>query len=211
VVETPPLTKNKWTLTQRAFDLLLAQLDADRQQAGSKYEHLRRKLMKFFEWRGCIFLEDLADETLNRLAMNLEAGETIDHFEAYCVGIARHVFLESLRARRQQEALNMLPSSSPAPSDESDRRWECLERCVRQLPPDSLQLIVQYCQENEGSRIKARRDLAAQLGIPMNALRIRAHRIRVQLESCVQQCMKRFEDRETNHQLFHSEVRERES
>jgi DNA-directed RNA polymerase specialized sigma24 family protein len=167
--------------------------------------------MKFFEWRGCNFPEDLADETLNRLAMSLEAGERIDHFEAYCVGIARHVFLESLRALRREETLNTLPSSSPAPSDESDRRWECLERCVRQLPPDSFQLMVQYCRENEGSRIKARRDLAAQLGIPMNALRIRAHRIRAGLESCVQECMKRFESKETNQRLFHSEVRERES
>ena len=209
-MDPPPLPKNKWTLTQTAFDLLLSQLDVDRQQAGAKYERLRRKLIKFFEWRGCNFPEDLADETINRLAMNLEAGERIDHFEAYCAGVARHVFLESLRARRQQEALKTLPNCAAASSDESDRRWECLERCVRQLPPDSFQLIVQYCQENEGARIKARRDLAAQLGLPMNALRIRAHRIRAALESCVQSCMRQFENKETNQQLFHSEVRERE-
>jgi DNA-directed RNA polymerase specialized sigma24 family protein len=197
-VETPPLPKNKWTLTQTAFDLLLSQLDVDRQQAGAKYERLRRKLIKFFEWRGCNFPEDLADETINRLAMNLEAGERIDHFEAYCAGVARHVFLESLRARRQGEALKTLPNSAAVSSDESDRRWECLERCVRQLSPDSFQLIVQYCQENEGARIKARRDLAAQLGLPMNALRIRAHRIRAALESCAQDCMRQFENKETN-------------
>jgi DNA-directed RNA polymerase specialized sigma24 family protein len=209
-VDPPPLPKNKWTLTQTAFDLLLSQLDIDRQQAGAKYERLRRKLIKFFEWRGCNFPEDLADETINRLAMNLEAGERIDNFEAYCAGVARHVFLESLRARRQEGALKTLPNSAAASSDESDRRWECLERCVRQLSPDRFQLIVQYCQENEGARIKARRDLAAQLGLPMNALRIRAHRIRAALESCVQDCMRQFKNKETNQQLFHSEVRERE-
>ena len=209
-MDPPPLRKNKWTLTQTAFDLLLSQFDVDRQQAGAKYERLRRKLIKFFEWRGCNFPEDLADETINRLAMNLEAGERIDHFEAYCVGVARHVFLESLRARRQEEALKTLPNSAAVSSDESDWRWQCLERCVRQLSPDSFQLIVQYCQENEGARTKARRDLAAQLGLPMNALRIRAHRIRAALESCVQDCMRQFENKETNQQLFHSEVRERE-
>jgi len=192
-VNPPQLPKNRWTLTQDAFDLLLAQLDIDRQQAGAKYEILRRKLMKFFEWRGCAFPEDLADETINRLAMNLAAGERIDHLQAYCLGIARHVFLESLRARRQEEAVYNLPDPNPwvMASDESERHWNCLEECVGQLSPESYHLIVQYCQEDKGVRINARRDLAVQLGIPMNALRIRAHRIRARLEGCVQECMRR--------------------
>lgn len=209
-MDPSPLPKNKWALTQTAFDLLLSRLDLDRQQAGAKYESLRRKLMKFFEWRGCNFPEDLADETINRVAMNLEAGEKIDHFEAYCAGVARHVFLESLRARRREEGLKSLPNSAAVSSDESGRRWDCLERCLRQLPSESFQLIVQYYQENQGARIKARRDLAAQLNLPMNALRIRAHRIRAALEGCVQGCMKQLEHGETNQQLFHSELRERE-
>jgi DNA-directed RNA polymerase specialized sigma24 family protein len=209
-VDPSPLPKNKWALTQMAFDLLLSRLDVDRQQAGAKYESLRRKLIKFFEWRGCNFPEDLADETINRLAKNLESGERIEHFEAYCAGVARHVFLESLRARRQEEGLKTLPNSAPVPSDESGRRWECFERCLQQLSPESFQLIVQYYQENQGARIRARRDLAAQLSVPMNALRIRAHRIRAALESCVQGCMREFENGETNQELLHPELRERE-
>ena len=197
-MEPLPLPKNRWTLTQDAFDLLLAQLDTDRQQAGAKYEALRRKLVKFFEWRGCGFSEDFADDTINRVARNLEAGEKIRHFAAYCAGIARHVFLESLRTRQQQEALQTMPNPSATPSDDSDRRWECLEHCLRELPPESFHLIVQYYQEDKHTRIEARRDLAARLGIPLNALRIRAHRIRLRLEGCVQECMRPSEGKETN-------------
>ncbi len=189
-VEPPPLPQNRWTLTQHAFDLLLAHLDSDRQQAGSKYETLRRKLVQFFRWRGCNFAEDLADDTINRVARNLEAGENIRHFAAYCVGIARHVFLESLRTHRRKEAANAGMYLTPSPLEE-DPRQECLERCLRGLSPDNLQLIVQYYQDGEGERIAARRNLSARLGIPLNALRIRAHRIRVRLQGCVEDCMRR--------------------
>jgi DNA-directed RNA polymerase specialized sigma24 family protein len=191
-LEPPPLPKKRWALTQGAFDLLLTQLDTDRQQAGTKYEALRRKLVKFFQWRGCRSPEDLADDTINRVARNLEAGENIRHLAAYCAGIARHVFLESLRASRREEALQAVTHLSPIPPDE-DPRWECLERCLRKLSAEDFRLIVQYYQEDEQARIEARRNLAARLGIPPNALRIRAHRIRVRLQGCVEDCMKRLQ------------------
>ena len=183
-----PLAKNKWTLTQGAFDRLLAQLDPDRQQAGTKYEALRRKLVKFFEWRGSSFAEDLADDTLNRVAMNVVAGEEIRQFPAYCAAIARHVFLESLRSRQREVALRSEPQA-PEISDDPEQRTECLERCMRELSPESLQLIVQYYQDEKQARITARRSLAERLNIPMNALRIRAYRIRASLEACVERCM----------------------
>jgi DNA-directed RNA polymerase specialized sigma24 family protein len=182
------LAKNKWTLTQGAFDRLLAHLDPDRQQAGSKYEALRRKLVKFFEWRGSSFAEDLADDTINRVAMNLEAGEEIRRFPAYCAGIARHVFLESLRDRQREESLRS-ESKLPAVSEDAERRSECLEQCMRELSQASLQLILQYYQEDKQARTLARRSLAARLDIPLNALRIRAYRIRASLEACVERSM----------------------
>jgi RNA polymerase sigma factor (sigma-70 family) len=191
------LPKNKWTLTQNAFDLLLAQLDSDRQQAGTRYESLRRKLVKLFEWRGCHFPEDLADETINRLAMNLEAGEKICHFEAYCAGIARHVFLESLRARQHEEAAQSAPDPFATSPDESEPRQQCLERCLQRLSPESFQLIVKYYQEDKQARIEARQNLASRLNIPLNALRIRAYRIRARLENCVKECMRLLEGNES--------------
>jgi len=198
-VKPPPIPKNRWTLTQDAFDLLLAHLDINRQQAGAKYEVLRRKLVKFFEWRGCGFPEDLADDTINRVARKLEAGENILDLPAYCAGVARRVFLESLRSNQQEEAaLRVVSRSHPAPKDENDQRLDCLDRCLRQLSPENLRLILEYYQQDKHVRIKARRNLAERLDIPLNALRIRAHRIRLQLEGCVQACMKPSEEKETN-------------
>jgi RNA polymerase sigma factor (sigma-70 family) len=189
-VESAAFPKNRWNLTQEAFDLLLAQLDGDREQAGMKYEALRRRLVKFFEWRGCRMAEDLADDAMNRIARKLEAGEQISSLSAYCLGIARNVFLESLRERRREEALE--PSERPSATQFDEPRQECLERCLRELPPQESSLIIEYYQEEKGSRIQKRRELAAHLGIPLNALRIRAHRIRAQLQMCVENCMQRF-------------------
>ena len=192
-MEPPLAPKSRWNLTQDAFDLLLAQLDADRQEAGTRYEALRRKLVKFFEWRGCSFPEDLADDTINRVARNLAAGEKIHNLAAYCVGVARRVFLESLRSRQQErEALRALPQTAAASRDEPNQLQECLQRCLQKLSPENLHLIVQYYQEDRHAKVKARGDLAAQLGIALNALRIRAHRIRVRLEGCVEECRKRL-------------------
>jgi DNA-directed RNA polymerase specialized sigma24 family protein len=196
-VEPPPIPKNRWTLTQDAFDLLLAHLDINRQQAGAKYEVLRRKLVKFFEWRGCGFPEDLADDTINRVARKLEAGENILDLPAYCAGVARRVFLESIRSNQQEEAaLRMLARSHAAPN-ENYQRLDCLDRCLRQLSPENLRLILEYYQQDKHARIKARWNQAERLAIPLNALRIRAHRIRLQLERCVQECMRPSDDEET--------------
>lgn len=208
-MESAPIPRSKWNLTQDAFDLLLAQLDTDRHEAGKKYEVLRRKLIKIFEWRGCSLPEDLADETFNRVAKSLDKGEQIHNFAAYCAGTARHIFLESLRARQREEALQSTPQSLPVSAEEPDLRRGCLEGCLRELSQEDLHLIVEYYQEDKQARINARRNLAARLDIPLNALRIRTHRIRVRLEACVDQCMKGFKGRDEMNELRnHSKVKE---
>jgi DNA-directed RNA polymerase specialized sigma24 family protein len=189
-LDSSRFAKSKWILTQQAFDRLLAQLDPDRDQAGIKYENLRRRLVKLFEWRGAFLPEDLADDTLNRVAKSLETGEEIANLTAYCIGIARNVFLESLRLRRREAALQSVPQVPAAVADETRR--ECLEHCLRGLSRQDFHMIIQYYQENKRGRIEARRDLACRIGIPLNALRIRMHRIRVQLQECVENCLKRW-------------------
>ena len=182
------------SLTQGAFNRLLARLDSDRQQAGIKYKLLWRKLMEFFEWRGCSFPENLADETIDRVAKNLEAGEEIRNLAAYCAGTARNVFLESLRTRRREEPVEGLLAPSAAPAEARERCSECLERCLRKLPSGEADLILRYYQNDKPSRIASRKELANQVGIPLNALRIRTHRIRTRLESCVELCIKELLD-----------------
>ena len=67
----------KWTLTQDAFDRLLIALGGDRDRGGEKYLEIRTNLTRFFEWRGCSFPEDHADETFNRIAKKIDEGEQI--------------------------------------------------------------------------------------------------------------------------------------
>src|SRR4029434_1975050 len=74
---TPSATARKWILTPEAFDSLLAAFDPNRESAAQKYLEIRGNLVRFFEWRGCPFPEDHADETFNRVARKIADGEQI--------------------------------------------------------------------------------------------------------------------------------------
>ena len=85
-----------WKLTEGAFAKFLACLDPDLARAGEKYEALREALVKFLDWRGAPFPEELVDETFNRVTRKLEEGEPINDAPTYCHGVARLVLLQSL-------------------------------------------------------------------------------------------------------------------
>lgn len=173
-------------LTQGEFDALLDWLDPEREQAGRRYEEIRRRLIKIFACRGCHEPEDLADETINRVAGKV--GEVAKTYEGdpalYFYGVANKVHLESLRKKASH-----LPPPPASQSDELEREHDCLDRCMSHLPPENRALVLQYYQEEKGAKIQHRQALAEQLGIALNALRIRAHRIRTTLRQCVQNCI----------------------
>ena len=175
-----------WVLTQESFDALLAWLDPNREQAARKYEDIRLRLIKIFTCRGCSEPEDLTDETINRVTKRLKdieaefEGERVKYF----CGVANKVHLEYLRRRP------IPPPPNPRPvSDETERLHFCLEKCIESLVPESRLIVVQYYQEEKQAKIDHRKHLAQQLGIALNALRIRACRIRASLQECVQNCL----------------------
>ena len=193
-------SRTEWVLTGEALGLLLAGLDADVEAAGEKYEALRRKLVKFFDWRGAHFPEECADETINRVIRKLESGETIRDIPAYCVGIARMVFLEVLKKPdRHQVGLDELgpvadPSSQPGhpghPGHPAETALQtCFERCLNALPAEHYRLVLRYYQDEGRRKIDNRQTLADGLGIPLNALRNRVQRIRDKLEHCIAGCL----------------------
>lgn len=184
-------TRPKWELTGAAFAKLLARLDADQEHAGARYEALRLALVKFFDWQGVALAEDLADETLNRVTRKLDEGERLRDVPAYCHGIARLVLLEYRKsaAQRRVDIEEITPVAAPVEGNEPDTRRGCLAACLRDLPVESRQLILRYYQDDKGQRIDARAAQATQLGIPLNALRSRAQRIRDRLEQCVKRCL----------------------
>ncbi|HEV7472552.1 MAG TPA: hypothetical protein VGN90_00790 [Pyrinomonadaceae bacterium] len=179
------MNKN-WILTQQSFDALLAWLAPNREEAGQKYEHIRLRLIKIFACRGCAEPEDLADETINRVSKKLGdiesdyAGDPATYF----YGVANKVHLEYVRRK---------PAPTPPvwaeDTTELEKEYECLDHCIQRLTPDNRALVLQYYQEEKRAKIDHRKLLAEQLGIALNALRIRAHRIRGSLQNCVQSCV----------------------
>jgi RNA polymerase sigma factor (sigma-70 family) len=173
-------------LTQAAFDSLLAWLDSDREKAGKKYEDIRRRLIKIFTCRGCHEAEDLADETINRVTSKVDqvAGGYAGDPALYFYGVANKIHHEYLRRK---------PPAAVAPpailTQDIEQEYECLEECMRRISPASRELIMQYYREEKRAKIDHRKELAERLGIALNALRIRAHRVRASLQQCVRECL----------------------
>ena len=73
--------------------------------------------------------------------------------------------------------------------DQKEAMLNCLERCTGKLEPRNREIIIRYYLGKERAKIENRRALAQSLGITINALSIRACRIRDRLESCVTSCI----------------------
>ena len=195
-MESVSSTEKERELTSKAFTKLLAKLSADPEIAGIEYEELRRRLIKFFEWREAFFPEDLADETLNRTARKIDEGEEIEkNVIALALGVAHFIFLEtSKRPDNRRAAIEeLIPVAAPPEhrAEDDDLREVCLRECLRSMPKESQELIIEYYRQEGRAKIEDRKALAEKLGISLNALFSRAKRIRDRLEQCVTQCVKR--------------------
>jgi DNA-directed RNA polymerase specialized sigma24 family protein len=193
--QTAPATaRQKWTLTQEAFDKLLVALGGDRDSGSQKYLEIRNNLTRFFEWRGCSFPEDHADETINRIAKRVADGEEILNPSGYAMGVARLLLLEIIKGRqREQSALTEIGNASEiyVDSDEGESQLICLRNCLQTLSPDNRDLILQYYQGEKSEKIQNRKKLMERLGVPVNTLRMRALRLRERLQGCVEECVGR--------------------
>jgi DNA-directed RNA polymerase specialized sigma24 family protein len=180
-----------WHLSQEAFDALLDWLDSDREQAAIKYEDIRARLVKIFTGRSCVEAEDLADETINRVTNRLSAirKEFTGDPTRYFFGVANKVYLEYMRRKPPQP-----PPFPPVDSAQVELEYRCLERCVDSLSEENRYLLLKYYGAEGHSKVEQRRELAEELGIAPNALRIRAYRIRLGLQQCVEKCLEGSED-----------------
>jgi DNA-directed RNA polymerase specialized sigma24 family protein len=191
-----------WALTSEAFQRLLDWLDGGASSHGLRYLEMRRRLVAYFDRKNCLTPDELADETLNRVARRLEEEGAIetDAPARYCYIVARFVFMEHLRETQKEGALaNDLRQRShaddlaAAEADDArevkERRLNCLEQCLNKLEAASREIIARYYVGKARVKIEHRRALAEELGVTMNALSIRACRIRDRLEACVRECV----------------------
>lgn len=195
-MDPPTSLKKEWILTKEALDNFLARLDVDRDRAGQKYEGVRLKLLKYFQWSGAVAPDMEADETINRVVRKLQEGENVYNLNAYIYGVAKLINAESLKLRTRNQQIDddvQEVEAPPEPEDDPDaaKRRNCLDRCLQYLPERSREIIVGYYQYEKGEKINHRKKLAAKLGITLNALRIMAHRTRANLETCVRECVAR--------------------
>jgi DNA-directed RNA polymerase specialized sigma24 family protein len=194
-------SKKDWALNPHSFRRLLDWLDEGSDSDGQRYLEMRRRLASFFDRKNCPTPDELADETLNRVARRLEEEGSIesDAPAHYCYIVARFVFMEQMREtqkdgalaselRRQTRADDLAASGADDERKLKEQRLNCLEECLSKLESRSREIITRYYVGKARVKIDQRRALAQELGITMNALSIRACRIRDKLEACVRQC-----------------------
>ncbi len=193
--------KKDWTLNANAFRKVLEWLDEGADSGGQKYLEMRQRLVSYFDRKNCLNADELADETLNRVARRLEEEGNIESETPakYCYITAKFVFLESVRAVKKaglplDEVLRTEQIKEQAAEESNDKelkekRLDCLEKCTEKLETANREMIVQYYFGEERVKIENRRLMAENLGISINALTIRACRIRDKLEVCVKNCV----------------------
>lgn len=197
-IKTGP--KSSWSLTPDSWEGFLRWLDDGRDSGGQSYMEMRRRMVAYFDRKNCRNPDDLADETLDRVARRLEEEKTIETETPakYCYTVARFVFMESLRSKESKsdpiDEMSRNDEFKTAAAGENDEREEkekmldCLDKCGSELETRNRELIFQYYIGEERTKIENRRSIAAGLGISVNALSIRAFRIRDKLEDCVRFC-----------------------
>lgn len=198
-VLTQEVDRHDSGISGTAFTRLLRWLDEGSDSQGERYLEIRRRLVAYFDRRNRPAPDVLADETLDRVSRTLEESGRIKVTPParYCYVVARFVLLEDIRKSRRdvpfeenRSGIHHARTVVTATDDSVDQSLDCLNQCLDRLKPEDRYLIVEYYRDAKRQRIDRRRDLARQLGISMNALGIRAWRLRASLERCVAVCRK---------------------
>ena len=173
---------------KKPFDALLEWLDPDREKAGSRYEIIRAGLIRIFVSKGLSDAEHYTDETIDRVIKRLPelVGNYVGDPARYFHGVARNVMLEY--RRRKEVTTDELPQQLKPEVGRSDSQ-ECLSKCLKQLPRDKREFILDYHLYQGHAKIEHHREMAVELSISDGALRTRAHHLRESLEKCVLRCI----------------------
>lgn len=178
--------KTHSNVTEEEFERLLAWLGDTPDAAAQRYESIRQGLITVFVNQHCLDAEDLADETINRVAKKLK--ELIGSYEGsperYFYGVAKKVLLEYTR----QKPPPVIPPPSE-PDEEAEAYHDCLDMCLERLTAENRDLILTYYDEKRRRKIVSRQRLREQMSLKPGALRARIFRIRATLKKCVRQCL----------------------
>jgi len=178
--------------SQEEFDALLAWLHPDRDRAGIiLYEEIRPKLIKSLEWRRCHAAEELADETITRVSHLVKdiAATYTDNPARYFHGVRRNVYLEWLKDP-EATGLDNIVLVAPDPNEDVELIHQYLDKCRESLKdPEDRDLIIKYYAKEKRAKIENRKQIAEQMGITLNNLRMRIFRINAELQKCIVDCL----------------------
>src|ERR1051326_6827004 len=173
-----------------AFEQFLGWLGPDPESAGRKYELIRGRLIMMFRARRCVFADDLADTTFERVARKMTdlTTEFTGDPARYFYGVAKKVFLEyqhELMTKRKRAGC-----LSPASAEDEDleEMLKRLDHALSAIPESDRELILTYYTDSGRNKINHRRALARQFGIELNALRLRVFRIRREIKNYILRC-----------------------
>jgi RNA polymerase sigma factor (sigma-70 family) len=109
----------------------------------------------------------------------------------YFYGVARNISLEYMRKHRRDPLMTADLGISPPEHQPTlyEQQYNCLEECLEKLSPANRELILSYYSQKKRAKVEYRKQLAEKLGIEVNALRVRAFRVREALEKCVRACL----------------------
>jgi DNA-directed RNA polymerase specialized sigma24 family protein len=193
-LELNPRRRAASGLDAEAFAVLLARIDPDPDRAAARYVEIRRRLVRLLEWRGCASPEALVDETMDRVAGRLGEGVEIRTGDpyAYFAGVARFVLKEAIkRQQREREAVREWQASSVWPMDAAESKTDCMAQCLDALAPASRGLLTRYYEGRGRERIATRHRVAQEMGVGIQVLRLRLHRMREGLKDCLGDCLKK--------------------
>ena len=177
--------------SQEAFEKLLAWLDSDRDKAVEKYQRIYIRMIKIFAAKGCWVAEDLADETVNVVAGQIDKlRETYRGDPAlYFYGVAKKIYQEWVKTLKP-------PPTPPPPPDNREIEYlcHCLQECLKKLAtPEEQKMVLRYYEGEGQERIENRKQIAKELEISLNALRIRVCHLQKRLRPCVKECSNHWE------------------
>jgi RNA polymerase sigma factor (sigma-70 family) len=185
-------------VSAESFNRFLALLSPEPDEAAKEYLSLRSRLLMYFQARESSDPQEMADDTLERLIRRF--GETeyeILDIRAYALGIAKNVVMEDQRTVKivplDSQRLDLWSfheqSQDTTESKHAQRKLDdCFQKCLSHLPAEMRELLLNYYSV-ERKPMDIRQELANELGLSLNALRVKIHRERSNLHHCIRHCV----------------------
>jgi hypothetical protein len=176
--------------TRDALDKLLAWLDTDHDKAVELYERIYFRVVRILAAKGCFEAEELADQTVNVVASKINELKERYHGDPalFFYGVAKKIHQEWLKRRTPPLPPPLIDNT------ETELRCGCLEKCLEKIiNAEEATMVVRYHQGEGQERIENRKKMAAELGITLNALRIRICHLQARLRPCIEECLKEIE------------------